>query len=154
MTDAIALSPERARDWLELALQEARAGLAEGGQAIGAVLVGPTGEVLGRGRNRFVQSGDVAAHAETEAFSDAGHQETYRGATMVTTAEPCWYCSGLIRQFGISRVVVGVATGLGGSEWLEDLGHEVVVVGNPEAAELLESARGLMWAAERALYRD
>lgn len=143
MTDitasAIAITPELARTWMDIALSEARAGSEEGGQPIGSVLVGPDGEVLGLGRNRFAQRGDVSAHAETEAFSDAEYRESYAGTTMVTTAEPCWYCSGLIRQFGISRVVIGAATGTGGAAWLEELGHEVHRIDDLQSAEYLES---------------
>ena len=95
--------------WLAVAVAEAKVGLAEGGIPIGAALVGPDGTVLGRGRNRRVQDGDPSLHGETAAFKDAGRQRTYRGTTMVTTLSPCWYCSGLVRQFGISRVVVGEA---------------------------------------------
>lgn len=144
MTDVVEITPERARAWMDIALKEARAGRDEGGQPIGSVLVGPDGEVLGRGRNRFVQTGDVSTHAETEAFSDADYRASYEGTTMVTTAEPCWYCSGLIRQFGISRVVIGRATGTGGAAWLEELGHDVVRIDDAESGELLEAARALM----------
>jgi cytosine deaminase len=138
---AVEITPERARAWMDIALAEARAGDEEGGQPIGSVLVGPDGEVLGLGRNRFVQHGDVSAHAETEAFSDAPYQESYAGTTMVTTAEPCWYCSGLIRQFGISRIVIGAATGTGGAAWLEELGHQVHRIDDVTSREFLQQLR-------------
>ncbi|MFC9156293.1 nucleoside deaminase [Streptomyces bauhiniae] len=129
---------ELARDWLRTAVEEARAGHAEGGIPIGAALYGPDGEVLGRGRNRRVQDGDPATHAETAAFRDAGRRRSYRGTTMVTTLSPCWYCSGLVRQFGISRVVVGEAgTFSGGHAWLAAHGVEVVLLDNPECAALM-----------------
>jgi creatinine deaminase len=144
MTTALDITPDRARAWMDLALEQARAGRDEGGQPIGSVLIGPDGSVLGTGRNRFVQTGDVSTHAETQAFSDAEYRSSYEGTTMVTTAEPCWYCSGLIRQFGITRVVIGKATGTGGAAWLEELGHEVHRINDNEAAELLEAARALM----------
>ncbi|MFK4109753.1 nucleoside deaminase [Streptomyces sp. NPDC002176] len=129
---------EQARDWLRTAVAEARAGRAEGGIPIGAALYGPDGELLGRGRNRRVQDGDPATHAETAAFRDAGRRRSYRGTTMVTTLSPCWYCSGLVRQFGISRVVVGEAgTFSGGHEWLAGLGVEVVLLDDPECAALM-----------------
>lgn len=144
MTDVVEITPERARAWMDIALTEARAGRDEGGQPIGSVLIGPAGEVLGLGRNRFVQSGDVSTHAETEAFSASEYRSSYEGTTMVTTAEPCWYCSGLIRQFGISRVVIGKATGTGGAAWLEELGHDVLRIEDAESSELLDVARTLM----------
>ena len=101
------LDPATARAWLAVALEEARAGLAQGGIPIGAALVAPDGRVLGRGHNRRVQDDDPSVHGETAAFRAAGRQRSYRGSTMVTTLSPCWYCSGLVRQFGISRVVIG-----------------------------------------------
>ncbi|MGW8764662.1 nucleoside deaminase [Streptomyces sp. NPDC055815] len=131
---------ELARRWLGTALDEARAGLGEGGIPIGAALYGADGVLLGRGHNRRVQDGDPSAHAETAAFRDAGRQRSYRGTTMVTTLSPCWYCSGLVRQFGISRVVVGEAeTFHGGHEWLAEHGVEVVVLGDPECVELMRT---------------
>ncbi|QOR70247.1 nucleoside deaminase [Ruania alkalisoli] len=117
------------RAWLAIAVEEARTGMAEGGVPIGAALISADGEVLGRGHNRRVQDGDPSAHGETDAFRNAGRQRTYRGTTMVTTLSPCWYCTGLIRQFGISRVVVGESTTFtGGHGDLEALGVEVIVL--------------------------
>ncbi|WP_017592781.1 nucleoside deaminase [Nocardiopsis potens] len=129
---------EEYRGWLRIALEEARAGLAEGGVPIGAALIGADGSVLGRGRNRRVQDGDPSVHGETAAFRDAGRQRSYAGTTMVTTLAPCWYCSGLVRQFGISRVVVGEArTFSGGQDWLAENGTEVVLLDDPECVELM-----------------
>jgi creatinine deaminase len=126
------------RDMLDVALQEARLGLAEGGVPIGAALFGADGIVLGRGRNRRVQDGDPSMHGETAAFRNAGRQRSYRGTTMVTTLSPCWFCSGLVRQFGISRVVVGEAvTFYGGHDWLAENGVEVVVLDDPECVAMM-----------------
>lgn len=135
---------------LEVAVEEARAGLAEGGIPIGAALFAPDGRtVLGRGHNRRVQDGDPSLHAETAAFRDAGRQRTYRGTTMVTTLSPCWYCSGLVRQFGISRVVVGEArTFHGGNDWLAEHGVEIVVVDDAECVAMMTDfieARPELW---------
>ncbi|MFD9636575.1 nucleoside deaminase [Streptomyces violascens] len=128
-----------ARQWLATAVEEARAGLAEGGIPIGAALYGADGEVLGRGHNRRVQDNDPSLHAETAAFRNAGRQGSYRGTTMVTTLSPCWYCSGLVRQFGISRVVVGEdETFQGGQEWLARHGVEIVVLGDPECVTMMK----------------
>ncbi|MBV2362759.1 nucleoside deaminase [Streptomonospora nanhaiensis] len=125
-------------DWLAIAVEEARAGRDEGGIPIGAALIDRDGTVLGRGRNRRVQDGDPSIHGETAAFRAAGRRPSYRGTTMVTTLSPCWYCSGLIRQFGISRVVIGEAgTFTGGHDWLAGHGVEVVVLDDPECAELM-----------------
>ncbi|WP_432121650.1 nucleoside deaminase [Streptomyces sp. S1] len=132
------IDEDQARTWLATALDEARIGLGEGGIPIGAALYGGDGTLLGRGRNRRVQDGDPSAHAETDAFRAAGRQRSYRRTTMVTTLSPCWYCSGLVRQFGISRVVVGEAgTFRGGHEWLAGHGVEVVVLDDPECAALM-----------------
>jgi cytosine deaminase len=126
------------RSMLAVAMTEARQGLAEGGIPIGATLFGADGGMLGRGHNRRVQDGDPSLHAETAAFRAAGRQRSYRGTTMATTLSPCWYCSGLVRQFGISRVVVGEArTFAGGHEWLAENGVEVVVVDDPECVRMM-----------------
>ncbi|GAA2434552.1 nucleoside deaminase [Streptomyces mauvecolor] len=140
-----------ARQWLATAVEEARAGVAEGGIPIGAALYGADGEVLGRGRNRRVQDGDPSLHAETAAFRNAGRQRSYRGTTMVTTLSPCWYCSGLVRQFGISRVVVGEdETFQGGQEWLARHGVEIVVLGDPECVAMMK----LFTAANPELWNE
>jgi cytosine deaminase len=128
----------QAHEWLATAVAEARAGLAEGGIPIGAALYGADGTLLGRGHNRRVQDDDPSMHAETSAFRAAGRQRSYRGTTMVTTLSPCWYCSGLVRQFGISRVVVGEATTFhGGHDWLAEHGVEVVLLDDPECTALM-----------------
>jgi len=123
---------------LAVAVEEARTGLAEGGIPIGAALFGADGELLGRGHNRRMQDGDPSMHAETAAFRAAGRQRSYRGTTMVTTLSPCWYCSGLVRQFGISRVVVGeVHTFHGGHDWLAEHGVEVILLDDPTCVALM-----------------
>ncbi|MGW5102193.1 nucleoside deaminase [Streptomyces sp. NPDC004100] len=132
------MDTELARVWLAVALEEARTGRAEGGVPVGAALYGAAGELLGRGRNRRVQDDDPSVHGETDAFRAAGRQRSYRGTTMVTTLSPCWYCSGLVRQFGISRVVIGEAeTFSGGHEWLAAHGVEIVLLDDPECVALM-----------------
>ena len=137
---------------LAVALAEARAGLAEGGIPIGAALFGADGSLLGRGHNRRVQDGDPSVHAETDAFRRAGRQRSYRGTTMVTTLSPCWYCSGLVRQFGISRLVVGESrTFTGGHDWLAAHGVDVVVLDDPACVDLLRAfvaERPEVWAED------
>lgn len=143
------MDQEQARAWLATAVAEARAGLAEGGIPVGAALYGPDGTLLGRGHNRRVQDDDPSAHAETAAFRAAGRQRSYRGTTMVTTLSPCWYCSGLVRQFGISRVVVGEAvTFHGGHDWLAGLGVEIVLLDDPDCVALMRdfvAAHPALW---------
>ena len=123
---------------LAVALAEARTGLAEGGIPIGAALFDAAGRLLGSGRNRRVQLGDPSIHGETDAFRAAGRMRSYRETTMVTTLEPCWYCSGLVRQFGIGHVIIGESRNFtGGAAWLLDLGVEVVDLNSDECAAML-----------------
>jgi len=123
---------------LVTALAEARTGLAEGGIPIGAALFTREGKLLGKGHNRRVQEGDPSAHGETDAFRRAGRQRSYRDKIMVTTLAPCWYCSGLIRQFGIGTVVVGESVNFqGGIDWLRENGIEVIDLHSRECIDLL-----------------
>jgi cytosine deaminase len=123
---------------LHIAIEEARLGLAEGGIPIGAALFDADGGVIGRGHNRRVQEGDPSVHGETDAFRKAGRQRTYRDKIMVTTLAPCWYCSGLVRQFNIGTVVVGESINFsGGIEWLREHGVKVVDLGSAECIEML-----------------
>lgn len=123
---------------LAVALEEARLGLAEGGIPIGAALFDGNGKLLGRGHNRRVQDGDPSMHGETDAFRKAGRQRSYRDSILATTLAPCWYCSGLARQFRIGTVVVGESINFsGGIDWLRDNGVRVVDLASRECAELL-----------------
>jgi cytosine deaminase len=125
---------------LDVALQEARMSMIEGGIPIGAALYTRTGQLLSRGHNRRVQQGDPSLHGETDAFRRAGRQRSYRDMVMVTTLAPCWYCSGLIRQFHIGAVVVGESrTFRGGIGWLRENGVEVIDLDSSACRELLES---------------
>jgi cytosine deaminase len=124
---------------LAVALEEARLGRAEGGIPIGAALFTRAGELVSRGHNRRVQQGDPSVHGETDAFRRAGRQCNYRDLVMVTTLAPCWYCSGLVRQFRIGAVVMGESrTFQGGVEWLKENGIEVIDLDSRECRELLE----------------
>lgn len=128
MTDRYGTDADR----LAVAAEQARIGLAEGGIPIGAALFDAEGRLLGAGRNRRVQHGDASVHGETDAFRAAGRQRGYGSTTMVTTLAPCWYCSGLVRQFGIGRVVIGDDVNFtGGQAWLAEAGVEVVVLNDP-----------------------
>jgi cytosine/creatinine deaminase len=123
---------------LAVALAEARKGLAEGGIPIGAAIFDSTGRLLGAGHNRRVQQGDPSMHGETDAFRNAGRQRSYRNLVMVTTLAPCWYCSGLVRQFGFGTVVVGESRNFqGGAEWLRSLGVKVIDLDSQECVSLL-----------------
>lgn len=123
---------------LAVALAEARKGLAEGGIPIGAAIFDASGRLIGSGHNRRVQNGDPSLHGETDAFRNAGRQRSYRKLIMVTTLAPCWYCSGLVRQFGFGTVVVGESRNFqGGVEWLRSLGVQVIDLNSEECVSLL-----------------
>jgi cytosine/creatinine deaminase len=123
---------------LEAALAEARMGREEGGIPIGAAIFDSAGRLIASGHNRRVQEGDPSAHGETDAFRRAGRQRSYRALTMVTTLAPCWFCSGLVRQFGFGRVVVGESvTFQGGVAWLRECGVEVIDLKSEACIELL-----------------
>jgi cytosine/creatinine deaminase len=125
---------------LAVAVSEARKGLAEGGIPIGAAIFDSGGKLLGAGHNRRVQLGDPSLHGETDAFRNAGRQRSYRNLIMVTTLAPCWYCSGLVRQFGFQKVVVGESRNFqGGIEWLRSLGIEIIDLNSSECFDLLSS---------------
>jgi cytosine/creatinine deaminase len=123
---------------LQVAVAEARQGLAEGGIPIGAAIFDGTGKLISVGHNRRVQNGDPSLHGETDAFRNAGRQRSYRRLIMVTTLAPCWYCSGLVRQFGFGTVVVGESRNFrGGVDWLRSLGVNVIDLGSEECASIL-----------------
>jgi cytosine/creatinine deaminase len=129
---------ERYRAMLEVALEEARIGRSEGGVPIGAAMFDGEGKLLASGRNRRVQQDDPSVHGETDAFRRAGRQRSYRDKIMVTTLAPCWYCSGLIRQFGIRTLVVGESRNFtGGIAWLRELGVKVIDLDSQECSDLL-----------------
>lgn len=136
-------------EMLNVAIEEARQGLAEGGIPIGAALFDSGGNLLGRGHNRRVQEDDPSIHGETDAFRKAGRQKSYRNTIMVTTLAPCWYCSGLVRQFKIGKVVVGESqTFQGGIEWLRENGVEVIDLNSEECIRMLNefiSAHPEVW---------
>lgn len=126
------------REMLTVAVEEARKGLSEGGIPIGAALFDREGTLLGRGHNRRVQQDDPSVHGETDAFRNAGRRRNYRDTVMVTTLAPCWYCSGLIRQFNIGTVVVGESVNFqGGIDWLRQSGVQVVDLNDPECIRML-----------------
>lgn len=125
---------------LQTAIAEARQGMSEGGVPIGAALYHTDGRLLGCGHNRRVQEGDPSVHGETDAFRKAGRQRGYKDTIMVTTLAPCWYCSGLVRQFNIGTVVVGESrTFQGGIDWLRESGVNVVDLDSQECVDLLGS---------------
>jgi creatinine deaminase len=145
------LTEAAARDFLTVALEEARIGLAEGGIPIGAALFHRDGTLLGRGHNRRVQDDDASTHAETAAFRNAGRRRHYGDCVMVTTLSPCWYCSGLIRQFQIGTVVVGESENFtGGHDWVAEHGTTVIALDDRDCIDLL----GTFIAAHPELWHE
>jgi creatinine deaminase len=134
---------------LNVAIEEARLGLKEGGIPIGAAVFNSSGHLLGAGHNRRVQHDDPSVHGETDAFRKAGRQRSYRNLIMVTTLAPCWYCSGLVRQFGFRTLVVGESKNFqGGVDWLRSLGVNVIDLDSQECISLLAdyiNANPIIW---------
>jgi creatinine deaminase len=130
-------------DWaamLQVAIREARSGLSEGGLPIGAAMFDSQGQLLSSGHNRRVQQDDPSVHAETDAFRRAGRMRSYRDTVMVTTLAPCWYCSGLVRQFGIRTLVVGESrTFSGGIDWLRAAGVKVIDLDSEECVSMMQT---------------
>ena len=125
---------------LAVAIEQARIGLGEGGIPIGAALFDAGGRLIGKGRNRRVQEGDPSAHGEMDAFRKAGRQLSYKDKVMVTTLAPCWYCSGLVRQFNIGTVVIGESANFaGGIGWLRQNGVKVIDLHSAECIDMLAS---------------
>lgn len=127
--------------FFEAALEEARAGLAEGGIPIGSVLV-HQGRILGRGHNRRVQKGSPILHGEMDALENAGRlsPETYQESVLYTTLSPCAMCSGAILLYRIPHVVIGENdTFLGEEDWLQRHGVKLTLLRDSRATELMKS---------------
>jgi creatinine deaminase len=123
---------------LAIAIEEARNGLAEGGIPIGAAIFRADGTLVSRGHNRRVQQDDPSIHGETDAFRRAGRQKSYRNLIMVTTLSPCWYCSGLLRQFGFRTVIVGESRNFaGGADWLRENNINVIDLNSQECVKMM-----------------
>jgi cytosine deaminase len=123
---------------LDVAIAEARVGLSEGGLPIGAAIFKANGECISAGHNRRVQQGDPSIHGETDAFRRAGRQRSYRDLIMVTTLAPCWYCSGLVRQFGFRTLVVGESQNFsGGLDWLRSIGVQIIDLASDECIAMM-----------------
>ena len=126
------------KSMLAVAIEEALLGAAEGGVPVGAALFDHDGNLLGRGHNRRIQEDDPSIHGETDAFRKAGRLRDFRKTIMVTTLAPCWYCSGLIRQFNIGTVVVGESVNFqGGVDWLRENGVTVIDLNSKECIEMM-----------------
>jgi cytosine/creatinine deaminase len=135
LLDANLLDPHA---MLDVALEQARIGFAEGGVPVGGAIFTTDGVLLGKGRNRLVQEGNCSLHGETDAFRAAGRRATWHDTILVTTLAPCWYCSGLIYQFRFSKVIVGDSVNAqGGVAWLRAEGIEIVDLHSQECIDLI-----------------
>jgi cytosine deaminase len=124
---------------MEAAIEEARAGLAEGGIPIGSVLV-IDNKIVGRGHNRRVQKGSAILHAEMDCLENAGRlkPKDYRRATLYSTLSPCDMCSGTALLYNIPRVVIGEnRTFQGPEDYVRSRGVELTIVDNAECIELM-----------------
>lgn len=139
---------------LDVAIEEAKRSLGEGGIPIGAAIFTTDGELVSRGHNRRVQDDDPSSHGETDAFRRAGRQVTWRDKVLVTTLTPCWFCTGLIRQFGFPRVVMGETVSVPpplASATLSELGVELIDLASDECIEMMASfmtANPALWAED------
>jgi creatinine deaminase len=127
--------------FMDAAIQEARAGLAEGGIPIGSVLV-IDGEIVGRGHNRRVQKGSAILHAEMDCLENAGRLKPrdYRRATLYSTLSPCDMCSGTALLYNIPRLVIGEnRTFQGPEDYVRSRGVELTIVDNAECIELMRA---------------
>ncbi|HTW58687.1 MAG TPA: nucleoside deaminase [Terriglobales bacterium] len=123
---------------LQVALEEARLGMREGGLPIGSVLADRAGRIVARGHNLRVQSGDPTAHAETVCIRNAGRRRDWAELTLVSTLSPCIMCTGTALLYRIPRVIIGENRNFMGAEDLfRQRGVEVIVLDDAECAQMM-----------------
>lgn len=123
--------------YMDLAYEQAKKSYDEGGLPIGAILV-EEGEVVGRGHNQRVQSGDPTAHGEMDCLRNVGRRASYRSTVLYTTLSPCMMCAGTIVQFKIPSVVIGEDENFAGNvDFLRERGIDVVVLGSKKCTALM-----------------
>jgi cytosine/creatinine deaminase len=136
--------------FLQMAIDEARLGLAEGGIPIGSVLV-VDGRVVGRGHNRRVQRASAILHAEMDCLENAGRlpPADYRRAVLYSTLSPCDMCSGTALLYRVPKIVIGEnRTFQGPEDYVRSRGVELVVVDDAECIQLMRdfiAARPELW---------
>ena len=139
-------------DWMTAALEQAEKSWSEGGIPIGSVLVSPAGEIVARGHNERVQSGDPTAHAEMVAVRHAGRRRDWSELTLVSTLSPCPMCSGTAILYKIPVVVIGENKTFEGAEaWMRQQGIELHVLDDERAIALMErlqKERPDLWAED------
>lgn len=125
--------------WMDTAIEQAEKSWSEGGIPIGAALVNSNGEVVARGHNERVQSGDPTAHAEISCLRNAGRRRDWNSLTLVSTLSPCSMCSGAAILFRVPRVIIGEnQTFLGAEEWMRNSGAELILLDNPRCVALMK----------------
>ena len=128
----------RDREFMALALEQARKSYEEGGVPVGAVMV-EKGEIIAAGHNQRVQNGDPIAHGEMDCIRQAGRRARYGDVTLYTTLSPCMMCAGAIVQFGIGRVVVGENRNFKGNiDFLREHGVEVTLLDDAGCRALMD----------------
>lgn len=138
--------------FLQAAIDEARAGLAEGGIPIGSVLV-IDDEIVGRGHNRRVQQGSAILHAEMDCLENAGRLSAsdYRKSVLYSTLSPCDMCSGTALLYDIPRIVIGEnRTFQGPEDYVRSRGVQIEVVDDKECYNLMRE----FIAAQPALWNE
>ena len=124
---------------MQLAIQEAKEGLAEGGIPIGAVLV-KDGQLVAKGRNKRVQELNPILHGEMDCLNNAGRIGNYKNTVIYSTLMPCYMCAGTIVQFKIPKVIVGESKTFNGARYfMESHGVEVIDLNNAECIEMMEN---------------
>jgi creatinine deaminase len=120
------------------ALAEANAGLREGGLPIGSVLADRNGQIVARGHNLRVQSGDPTAHAETVCIRNAGRRRDWAELTLVSTLSPCIMCTGTALLYRIPLVIIGEHRNfLGAEDLFRERGVHLVVLDDPDCIEIM-----------------
>jgi cytosine deaminase len=123
---------------LEEAIKQAEISLLQRGIPIGAILADPQGDVIARGHNQRVQTGDPTAHAEIVCFKNAGRRHDWHKLTLVTTLSPCIMCSGAALLYKIPRIIIGENINfLGAEDLLKDQAVELVVLNNDKCINLM-----------------
>jgi creatinine deaminase len=124
-------------EFMQLALEEARKGLAQGGIPIGSVLV-KDGKLVASGHNKRVQENNPILHGEMDCLNNAGRIGSYRNTVIYSTLMPCFMCAGTIVQFKIPKVIVGESRTFNGArEFMESQGVEVVDLDLPECHQMM-----------------
>lgn len=143
------------QDWIQEAIAQAEKSWGEGGIPIGSVLVNRGGEIVSRGHNERVQTGDPTAHAEVVCFRNAGRRRDWAELTLVSTLSPCIMCTGTTLLFGVKTVVVGEnSTFFGAEDLMRSNGVKVSVLNDKRCIKLmrrLQNEKPDLWAEDIGL---